>query len=627
MRCFPDWLVGATRMTLSRIVRGAAIAAVLALASLWWFGGHRVGAQIARLSVTYSVERKIAALNVGVRTVELPSEKGRQLRAAIINRNFAGADQIAADILTISHLEPWRFYPFTDFIESTVDPDNPDDPSYEASLTAWVAHDPGAAMPLVVRAKYYVEIAWSKRGQGFSSDVSKANMDAFSAYSIKAMTDVEAAIQRDARNPYEFYLRLSILRGFGASKEMEAAFDDAIARYPGYYALYDVMLETLQSKWGGSVPAMYAFVDKYAGNLDASSPRKLLYVTLYRYLLETITTTCWAAQSTDSGKRDACVWSGMQNAVTPQLKNSLFLALQQYDGADRYQFALAVSDILSNAISNSGGDYPDALIQYAATSMHSNTQLAEEHPGGNNYVIDRAVAKAWYQKGYYENAVKKSEEALRDIANTTFPNEAERDIAIGRILYGLSQDSDELGQTEETIAADEAAVRIGDIEGLEKYVCYLYYKLGDYADAIRTCTSAITRGDFAMEAHYWRGAAYRDSGDTEAALKDLSVVAGSQHRLRSDAAIDMSMIFFGRKDNHSALDVLNRYQYLYDPDQSQRETLAVSYNNRCYAYMELGELRKALADCDLSLEYGSIPDAFSKKEELLKRLSIPHTQS
>jgi hypothetical protein len=37
--------------------------------------------------------------------------------------------------------------------------------------------------------------------------------------------------------------------------------------------------------------------------------------------------------------------------------------------------------------------------------------------------------------------------------------------------------------------------------------------------------------------------------------------------------------------------------------------------------MELGDLTKALDDCNASLRYGSIPDAFKKKEELVARLS------
>jgi hypothetical protein len=36
--------------------------------------------------------------------------------------------------------------------------------------------------------------------------------------------------------------------------------------------------------------------------------------------------------------------------------------------------------------------------------------------------------------------------------------------------------------------------------------------------------------------------------------------------------------------------------------------------------MELGELKKALDDCTQSLRYGSLPDAYRKQQELVKRL-------
>ena len=48
--------------------------------------------------------------------------------------------------------------------------------------------------------------------------------------------------------------------------------------------------------------------------------------------------------------------------------------------------------------------------------------------------------------------------------------------------------------------------------------------------------------------------------------------------------------------------------------------MAISYNNRCYAYMQLNELKRALDDCTQSLKYGSIPDALRKQQELVKRL-------
>jgi tetratricopeptide (TPR) repeat protein len=302
-----------------------------------------------------------------------------------------------------------------------------------------------------------------------------------------ALADVEAAIRLDDGNPYGFLLKLRILRGSGISDRVTSAFDAAIFKYPGYYPLYEAMLSMLQPKWGGDVPAMYAFVERYAGQADENSPLKLLYLTLYRDLLETASTPCghyWP----DNDKMTQCTASGMQHA--------------------------------------------------------------------------------------------------------------------------------------DMIAYEEAAVALGNKTEQEYYICYGYYQLKDYDNAIRTCTRTIDHATNVLPAHYWRGVAYRDRGDADSALRDLTVVAESQSNFRSSAAIDMSMIHFGRNNNKSALDVLNRYKYLYDPAATGRQNTAVSYNNRCYAYMQLGELNEALDDCTASLKYGAIPDALRKQQELIKRLNV-----
>jgi hypothetical protein len=80
------------------------------------------------------------------------------------------------------------------------------------------------------------------------------------------------------------------------------------------------------------------------------------------------------------------------------------------------------------------------------------------------------------------------------------------------------------------------------------------------------------------------------------------------------------MILFDRKDVPGALAALNQYTYLYNPESTRRQDIAVAYNNRCYAHMESGELLKALDDCKASLKYGNLPDAYRKQLELVKRL-------
>ena len=52
-----------------------------------------------------------------------------------------------------------------------------------------------------------------------------------------------------------------------------------------------------------------------------------------------------------------------------------------------------------------------------------------------------------------------------------------------------------------------------------------------------------------------------------------------------------------------------------------KHNLSIGYNNRCYAYMQLGEYQKALDDCTTSLKYDNLPDAYQKQQELIKKLS------
>src|SRR5262249_24416929 len=135
------------------------------------------------------------------------------------------------------------------------------------------------------------------------------------------------------------------------------------------------------------------------------------------------------------------------------------------------------------------------------------------------------------------------------------------------------------------IAYQKAAIAVGDKTTNAHFICYGYYQLKAYDDAMRACTKTIESGPQNLAAHYWRGRVYHDTGKADAALQDSTVVAESEHGFRAPAAIEMPMIDFDRKDIPSALKVLNKYEYLYDPEASSRDNIAVSYNSRCYVYM------------------------------------------
>lgn len=67
---------------------------------------------------------------------------------------------------------------------------------------------------------------------------------------------------------------------------------------------------------------------------------------------------------------------------------------------------------------------------------------------------------------------------------------------------------------------------------------------------------------------------------------------------------------------------LKKNSFLFDEGEQDNDTLAISFNNRCYARMQLGKLQEALEDCNASLKYGSLPDAYHKQQALVKKLSV-----
>ena len=563
-----------------------------------------------------AIHDKAVALNPQPRTVELTYEKALRVREAIKQGDYSTAEKISADILAGSRLQRWRFFPFSDFISSIADLN---DPAFETHLNEWVARDAQDPLPVLIRAQYHYDIGWFKRGHGFVQGIQASNLATFGSHMKEALADVDTAIHLNDNNPYGHYLKLIILRGSGMTPGMQSAFEAAIKRYPDYYPLYDVVLRALEPRWGGTVPAMYAFVARHAGHAAEHSPLKLLYLSLYRDLLGAVSTAC-ASYSSEQDKQAQCVAAGMQKIVTPQLESQVLAALQLYDHSDQYEFGLAVDGILFDMLKASGGDtYSGAILQLAATSMHSDTQLKQDAPGHNNYIIDKAVAESWHVKGFFDNALKKDQEALRDLEATAFPSEEEKDVAIAGIYGLMAETYDRLHQYADMMAYAEAAIAIGGTNDNAHLICFGYYHLKNYDEAVRTCTKTVNETGN-LFARYLRGSAYRDLGQPDDALKDFTVMADSEDSRRATSAIDISMIYFNRNDVPGALNVLNKYAYLYDPRTTNRYDVAVSYNNRCYAYMQLGELSKALDDCTASLKFGSLPDAYRKQQELIKRL-------
>ncbi len=580
-------------------------------------------------AVTPGAEQALAAL-VAERTAELalkpktavtPSDLALEAAVAIKGGNYTKAEQISDEVLAHSHLQSWRFYPFNEFIGSVV---RGNDPVLLAHLDAWLKQAPKSPIAYLIRAAYYKEAGWAARGNDVARHVPVLLMLQFETDMHRSRADIEKSIGLNPRIPLSYYDLLVVASGGGDSSDVEHVFQSGINAYPNYYPLYKSRLKSLGPKWGGSIDAMYAFVDRYAGGAPAGSPLKLLYLDLYATLLEAAAFDC---RSLSGERRELCVKESFGHLSRPGLADGMVTALNLYKASDPIQFSTAVWPILETISCNRCIGSPTAVggvLQVAASIMGSDNRMMDE-PTHNSYVLDDITARVWAQMDNPANVDKKFHEALSDVEHTKFPEEAEKAQAMAAIFDHMAAFADDSSQFIDIIVYHDAANAVGGINhsDVPYRKCYAYYRMKHFAEAVKECTALIEGNGNRMQTHYWRGKAYEGMGQWDESIADFSPVADSADNwFRVGAALDMSYDFGQKGDYAGQLASMNQHTYLFDPELQPPHDLAVAYNNRCFAYMKLGQLQKALNDCTTSLRFDRIPDAFHKQQELLKLLGV-----
>jgi len=533
------------------------------------------------------------------------------VRVAIRRGDFASAEQTIQGVLRKSRMESWHFAPFSEFASGIP---QVEDPSFLQRLNEWIVRDKGSATPLFLRALYYLDTGWAIRGNRFASEVQQGHMDQFETYMNKAKHDVAQAIRLDPADPYLANLQLQILCSDGDSPELNDAFRHSIQRFPDYYQLYAIRLSSLQPKWGGSIRAMYAFTDAYAGTAATYAPIRMLYLQLYADLLNTAAIACTRGDTVSS----SCLTQAMSAMTTEGLNQNVRKTLQLYGHVDNTLFSLELGSILQQIIKTEGADRPAAaLLQRAAQAMGSDNALVASDTRNNNFMMDALTGLVWYRKGQFDNAETLYRRAIADLPNVHFASDEQRDLVLGQLYDDLAKTYNRKHDYHKVIVYQKAADALGDYEDGDLRCAALFF-LKQYAHAIKTCTALADPND--METIYWRARAYEASGQPALALADYRRIADSENYLRAYSAIAISVIYGQKHDMPDMLKTLNTYQYLYNPALVDRETIAIAYNNRCYAKMQMGQLQDALKDCTASLRFGDLPDAYAKQHQLLQRL-------
>lgn len=546
-----------------------------------------------------------------------------KLRQTLLQNDFGQANILLQQTLSHSRFHAGQFQPFSALLWAAA---KPGDGTLGAHLDAWVRAAPDNALPYMLRSVYHYQKGWRIRGTRFTDDVLAQHLQAFHQQLQLAAADAEQALRLAPENPYAHYLPLLMSSGNGMSPDMQRAFAQAQTRFPHYYAVYRLMLNHLAPKWGGSVAKMYAFVDRYVAPSPANSELRLLYVQLFANLLNHAELHCTAP---DGKTSEACVGEQMGNLIHAKLLQQVDGALQIYPRVqDKTGYSLLLGHILKN-IADQGGTVAehdaDQFIQRAAASMGSNTQLSANHTSRNNFVMDRLTGDIWYRQSRYHDAEKLYRRAIADLQHTDFHNPGQRQTQWARLFLRLANVYYWQHEYEQSAIYQIAAAYMRGGSGKTGYsptFCGALYHLGLYRQSISACQAQVYDGA-GNDALYWMARAHEVLHQIPRAQALYRQLADSESSYRAYAAIQLSVMHAEHHHLQKMLDTLNAYPWLYHQStDSSRFDIAAAYNNRCYAEMHLGHLHAALADCQASLRYGNLPDAYAKEQEILKRLHL-----
>lgn len=565
------------------------------------------------------VEQGVDALDLPAKTAVMPNEQALEEVADIKRGDYEAATRLAASVLAQSKVNGWHFTPFSRFVNSM---SHGNDPLLLDHLNEWVRQQPQSALAYLMRGQYYFATGWTLRTAEVGAKIPRDVYALFEQDLRLSVADMHDSIDLDPHNPWSYYRLLCAVAAGGNGSEVQSVFEMAIKAHPEYYELYRYRLYMLTPKWGGSVDAMYDFAARYAGPAPAGSPLKMLYLQVYANVLDAAWFDCGSRRG--DRLRD-CVDSAMKERRMPEdIRNGVTQALNLYKVSDPIYFSEALWPILTDMASTPGSSASGfgETLQTAASIMGSDNRLTHES-GHNSYVLDDVTAQVWAQIGNNENAEQKYHDALTDIQHTSFHDEVERNEALATVLSHMANFSRNTSQLVNVIVDYTAAERVAGINFTEQphQKCYAYYKMKRWPEAVTECTRMLEANNHYLDLQYFLGRTCEGLQQWDTALAVYEPVAlSADNSFRVGAALWMSVDYGKKSDFAGELKSLNEHGYLFDRRMQEDEDLAAAFNNRCHALMELGRLDEALKDCSMSLDYGQLPDAIHKRDELLRRL-------
>jgi tetratricopeptide (TPR) repeat protein len=561
-----------------------------------------------RQQLNADIDQQVAGLVPARPDLTLTADKAMSVREDLKKGDYKAAAAIAGQVLDQSSLVYGQFEPFSDFVQMLSDEGNE---GYLKTLDEWCDAEPKIALPFIVRSHYYFQTGWKIRGNKYSPETNSAAKRIFSRDISLAIDDATTAVENDPDSPYAHFNLVRTLASDGNSKDLQDAFDAGIAKFPDYYGLYEMRLDRLAPKWGGSIAALYAFANKYAAPAADTSPLKFLYLKLYEQLLNVASLSCSDLKD-DLGRK--CVNYGMAKLVRPDMEKNIKDTLSLYGRNDPYEFSKAFRNVVATMREDGTNVDPftDKVVGWASDVIGTH----------GNFLMDNQIAGVSFRAGNYDAAIAGYKQSLADLDGMKLPDAESRVAEQAHIYTRLAVVYKEAGDYKQSIVYAKATTALGFPDS--EPACYDYHALKDYKDALIECGKAYGAGS--MASLYWLARTNAEMGNQVPALIQYRILANSKDQTwRGNAIINGSILI---DDPQGVVDWFNAFPDVFDENSKtvNQETIADAYNNRCYAYQRLGELQKALDDCNASLRHGDLQLAAMKRQQILQALKNKPSQ-
>lgn len=133
------------------------------------------------------------------------------------------------------------------------------------TIKEWQKTHPKSEAAKYAEAIYWRSYAWSARGSGYSSTVSKEGWELFYERLNKAKEILGTLIKSPPVCPAPYPLALSLLTELGATEsQLRDIYIEGTSRFPEYHNIYFSMSKHYQPKWGGSIEKYDTFAKQVA---------------------------------------------------------------------------------------------------------------------------------------------------------------------------------------------------------------------------------------------------------------------------------------------------------------------------------------------------------------------------